>query len=152
MTAKALAYAEDTLGVHRVYDDAAGFRIKLDEILTELSAARDKKRDLEFRLSDQEQLIAADEWGKHPDMAQTRMDKHLKSAFWKSDDWRTLREQLSSVTGEVEGLEYDKSIMETDIKIAVARMTELGGYLQFLAAVKIASVYAEETKETGSTA
>jgi hypothetical protein len=152
VTAKALAYAEDTLGVHTVYEACVAHRDRLDGILDRLAEAKDTKRDLEFRLSDQEQLIASDEWGKHPDMAQTRMDKHLKSAFWKSDEWRELREQLGRATGDVEGLEYDKSVCDTDIKIAVARMQELGGYLQYLAAVKLASGAAKSAEETGSSA
>jgi chromosome segregation ATPase len=148
VSSKALEYAEDTLGVHKIYEDAQTARKDLDECLTKLSEARDKKRDLEFRIADHEQEVAADEWGKHPDMAQTRMDKHLKNALWRNDDWRELREQLSKVTGDVEGLEYDRAVAEADLRIAVSRMQELGGYLQYLAAVKLASVKTREAGET----
>lgn len=136
---KGLKYAEDTLGVHKVHADALAARNTLDQILTDLSTARDRKRDLEYRLSDTEMEIAAEEYGKHPDMAQTRMDKHLKQAYFQNDSWRELREQISGVTGEIEGLEYDRAVAEVDIKIAVSRMTELGGYFHYLVQLKRAA-------------
>lgn len=133
---KALRYAEDNLGVHQVWLDAQAAREKLDSLLTLLSESRDHKRDLELQLHDREMQVASDEYGKHPDMAQTRMDKHLKQALSQDAGWRAFRAEISRMTGEIEGLEYDKAVIETDIKIAVARLQELGGYLQFLAAIK----------------
>lgn len=133
---KALRYAEEQIGVHKVYEDAKTARTALDGCLTDLGKARDQKRDLEFRLHDREMEVAADEYGKHPDMAQVRMDKHLKRALSQDDDWRELREQLSKVSGDIEGLEFDRSVFEADIRIAVSRLQELGGYFQYLAAIK----------------
>lgn len=145
---KALKYAEENLGVHKVYDDAHAGRLRLDDILTDLGKARDRKRDLEFRLHDTEMEIASAEYGKHPDMAQTRMDKHLKQALSKDDSWRELREQLSKITGDIEGLEYDRAVAEVDIKIAISRMSELGGYLVYLAEIKRAANTATPVKPT----
>lgn len=136
---KAIKYAEENLLVHEVYKDAKIARERLDDTLTELGKSRDKKRDLEIRLHEAEMEVASNEYGKHPDMAQTRMDKHLKVAIAQDDTCRELREQLSRTTGDIEGLEFDKTIAEVDIKIAVSRMTELGGYLQYLAEVKRAA-------------
>jgi hypothetical protein len=132
----ALAYAETQLGVHTVFQSAEQARVSLDNVYTELSKAGDSKRDLHDRIADQEMLIASDERGKHPDMSAAAMDKHLKVAFSKNYDHRELRDQLRKATGDVEGLEYDARILEYDLKIAIARMTELGGYLNYLAAVK----------------
>jgi hypothetical protein len=53
------------------------------------------------------------------------------------------------VTGDVEGLEFDKAIHEADIKIAVARMQELGGYFAYLAAVKESEI-ARLARETNT--
>ena len=146
---KALKYAEDQLGVNQVYADALKSRMNLVSTLALLASARDRKRDLDFRLHDTEMMVAADEYGKHPDMAQTRMDKHLKQALSNTDDWRELREQLSSVTGEIETLEYERVNIEADIKIAVSRMNELGGYFQYLAEIKRAAS-SDNSDKTGS--
>ena len=133
---KALEYAEGHLKVNMVYHEALQKRNELDEIVTELSELRDKKRDLDARLLDAEMLVAADEWAKHPDMSAARMEKHVKVAFSNSDEVRQLREQLVTVVGDIDGREFDLKVVETDIRIAVSRMQELGGYLNYLAAIK----------------
>lgn len=133
---KALVYAEETLGVHEVYKRAETARATLDTVLTELSATRDRLRDMEFRLSDRENEVAADERGKHPDMSVSGMEKHLKVALNNDDATRELREQIAKLKSDVEGLDYDRHMSDTDIRIAVARMEQLGGYFHYLAVVK----------------
>ncbi len=146
---KALRYAEDNLGVNLIFEDAVNRKEKMDDVLTELSTLRDKKRDLQSRLNDKEMEVAADEWGKHPDMAAARMEKHVKIAYSNDGEIRGYREELNQISGQIEGLEYDKEILDTEIKIAVARMHELGGYLQYLAVIKEASI-AREAKQTST--
>jgi hypothetical protein len=131
-----LTYAEETLGVHSAYEKTIEARNSLDQLLTLMSEARDRKRDLEFRISDREVEVASNEWATHPDMAVTRMEKHVKAAFNDDTMLRELREQLSKTVSDIEGFEFDRSIHDTDIRIGVARMTELGGYFAFLAALK----------------
>lgn len=133
---KAIEYAEIQLGVSKVYTESLQKRNELDEILNELSELRDRKRDIDARLLDAEMLVAADEWSKHPDMSAARMDKHVKVAYSNSDEIRGYREELVKLVGDIEGREFDLKVCETDLRIAVARMTELGGYFQYLAAVK----------------
>lgn len=132
----ALKYAEETLGVHSAHEAALAARNQLDQVLTELGEKRDQLRDKEWALTDREMEVAADERGKHPDMSATGMEKHLKIALQNDDTTRELREQLAHVRSDIEGLEYDRSIAEHDIKIACARMAELAGYFQYLAIVK----------------
>lgn len=151
MTAKALAYAEETLGVHSVYEEVKEKRNLLDSVLTDLAQARDKRRDVELKVGDREMEVTIEQRSKHPDMAVTRWDKHIKESFRDDDDLRALREQAFAVQGEIEGLEYDKQILEVDIKIGLARMNELGGYFYYLAEVKRASqpTKPEQPNETG---
>lgn len=146
MANPALTYALETVGVDRVHDEARAHRDKLDGLYTELSTAKDAKRDLEFRLHDREMEVASDERGKHPDMSAAAMEKHLKVALARDDDYRSLREQLSKVIGDIDGLEYDVRLTETDIKIAVGRLQELGGYFNYLAAIKQAETAKKQTE------
>lgn len=133
---KAIQYAEENLGVHAVYAAVTEARNKLDVVLTELGSERDKLRDLESRLTLSELEVASDERGRHPEMSATAMDKHLKIALSNNDAVRELREQVGRARSDIEGLDYDREICETDIKIGIARMNELAGYLQYLAVVK----------------
>jgi hypothetical protein len=136
---KALDYAENKLGVHLVYEDAIKQRDFLDKLITEISEARDKKRGLEASITDREFEIIGDERSKHADLSVAAMDKHLKQAFHADPSLQRLRTEHLAVVNDLDGLELDRSVLETDIRIAVARMTELGGYLQYLAVIKTQS-------------
>lgn len=50
----------------------------------------------------------------------------------------------------VDGLEIDKTMAETDIRIVTARMTELGGLLQFMSALKAAQMSRKKGGETNA--
>lgn len=133
---KALEYAENKLGVHLVYEDAIKNRDLLDGMMTELGDKRDRKRILEAKIQEREFEIMGDERSKHPEMSATAMDKHLKLAYHGDPALQALRSEHLAVVNDLDGLELDKSVLEMDIKIAVARMAELGGYLQYLAVIK----------------
>lgn len=133
---KGLEYAEQNLGVHSVYEAVKTDRDELDKIFSDLSTKKDSKREVESLISDRELEITSDERGKHPDMSQAEMGRHLKLAFGQDDSLKTLHKQIRELTNDIEGLEYDRSIKEVDIKIGVARLSELGGYLVYLAALK----------------
>lgn len=149
MTARAISYAETELGVHSVHGQALARRDDLDKCLTDLASERDRRRDLEFSITDAEMEVIGAERGKHPDMAVTRWEKHIKEAYRKDDTLRELNEQLTNAQSNIEGLEFDRSIIETDIRISIARMHELGGYFQYLAECKsAASAVAAPTPST----
>jgi chromosome segregation ATPase len=145
---KAIDYAEKTLGVHQVYEGCQAARNRLDETLTLLSESRDRRRELEFLVQDAEMEVASDEWSKHPEMAVGRMEKHLKIAIQSNDRCRELREQIAKLQGDIDGYEADVKVAETDVRIAVARLTELGGYLQYLAAIKLTQPSKPNTAST----
>lgn len=127
--------AENSLGIQAVYDDAQAARKSLDETLNLLADARDRRRNIEGEISDHETLVIQGVWASNPDLAQTRLDKLVKLELNQAQSLRDLRQKLNAVTSEIEGLEYDRTMSETDIKISVARMVELNGYLVFIAAL-----------------
>lgn len=139
---KALRYAEDNLGVNRVYDEACEQQSILSGLQDRLLAARSEKRRVEQTKADLEMEVVEEERRKHHDMSQAQMDKHLKVAFSNNGDIREARDYLSTLAGEIDFLEFEVDRAHQDIKIAVARMEELGGYLQYLAVVK----HAEENR------
>lgn len=142
MSAKALVYAEQTLGVNSVYETLLAKRTELDTLFTDVANKRDLKRGIEARIEDREMDIVSNERGKHPDMSAAGMERHLKVAFAEDPSLRELREQLRQVVNDLDGLDFDVRLVETDIRIGISRLQELGGYLEYLAAVKQASYYA----------
>lgn len=137
----AVAYAEDTLGVHEILEGVIAAREKLDkEILTKWANARDAKRKAESDLEDREMEIVSAERGKHPEMSEAAFSRHLKEVLFKDDVWRRIRDHIRSLADDIDGTEVDRKLCERDIEIGCARMNELGGYFMYLAAAKAASI------------
>lgn len=142
---KALDYAEQQLSVHSVYEEAVENRQKLDALLGDLDKAHDTKRGLQAAIEDRGYELLSVERGKHHDMSATALDQHMKQVRHRDEAMKQYRVQLDTVTGEIQGLEYDAEMLRIGIKILVARMEELGGYLQYLAAIKQAETLTKAT-------
>lgn len=126
----------DSLGAHTTHQEAVQARNALDEILTTISQKRDEKRRLESSKQDREMELLQNEASKHPDHSVAAMERHLKVVHHSDPDLMTLRTQLRQVNDDLDGLDFDRAMAETDIKIAVSRLNELGGLFQFMAVIK----------------
>lgn len=145
---KSVTYAEVELGVHKVYESAQLFRDQLENALSEITALRDRKRNLDSALVDREMMLLIDVRGKHPDVSEAAVERMMKQAKNDDDEHREIREQINAVLRKIDDAEAMKVVAEVDIKIAVSRLQELGGYLEYLAAVKQHQARdANETKE-----
>jgi hypothetical protein len=132
----ALDYAENTLGVHKVYKEAEALTKQLDERVTELDAAIDARRTLDDRIEDRLMDLLIDERGKHPDHSEAAFTRHLKEVQHKDETLRKLRVDRNAAAGEASGLELDVDYIKYQLRVKVGRMEELGGYFNFLAACK----------------
>jgi hypothetical protein len=95
------------------------------------------------------QLVIS-ERGKHPDISETAFRGHLKEVLFKDTEWRRIRDHIRGLGAYIDGAEVDRKLTERDIEIGCARMIELGGYLNYLAAAKNASI-ANKTSEANNT-
>lgn len=137
--AGAIQYAEDTLGVHTILEKAILARDEYSKILAELIDMKKEKRALELKLEMLELDISCLEHVAHPEMSATAMREHLKMAFYKKDGWRSLKKQISELASKIEEEEADRRLTEKDLDIANSRMTQMGGYLFYLGATRVAS-------------
>lgn len=133
---KALQYAEDQLGVNQVYEMACGHLEDLDVSTSDLDKALDRKRELEEKYADAEVDLINEKRGLHPDISDTKFRQELKVWEREDDALNQLRIDLNSVKSEIQGLEFDLSIIKARIQVGSARLVELGGYLNYLTAVK----------------
>jgi hypothetical protein len=133
---KALDYAENVLHVHREHERAKLQLESLDELLVELDKAQDRKREINENITDREVELIGEKRGLHSDMSSTEFKTRLRE--WEREDGKltALRIELNSVLSEVQGIEYDVDITRLRIKTACARMEQLGGYLNYLAAIR----------------
>lgn len=156
---RALEYAEKRLGVHQVHAEAQALLEELNESLNALDSAIDTRRALDERISNYEMDLLIEERGKHPDHSEAAFQRHLKEVTHKDETLKRLRSQRNAKAGEASGLELDIEYTKYRLKVKVARMEELAGYFQFLAAVKNAETSTlaytmatgEETNETNKT-
>lgn len=108
----------------------------MDEAMTEVAKQKDLRRTLDDAIATRELEIYSDERGKHADLSQAALERHLKVETHRDPQLVELRSKLSACISSIEGFEYDIRAFETDVRIAVARMNELGGYFNYLAAIK----------------
>lgn len=144
----ALAYAEDTLGVHHVWDEAQGVVIDLNEELDGLDKAQDARRALDQKIEDREMDLLIEERGKHPDHSEAAFARHLKEVLHKDETLKKLKSDRNEQAGIVTGHEIEIKYLNARVTILSARMHELGGYFQYLAVTKQAAM-AEQTTTPG---
>jgi hypothetical protein len=136
MSHPALQYAESTLGVHEVYQEGRDALERLELALNTLDEAQDKRRALDEQIAAREMDLLIEERGKHPDHSEAAFTRHLKEVHYKDDLLKALRGERATAAGVVSGSELDVDFYRMRVKFTSARMEELGGYFNYLAAVK----------------
>lgn len=133
----ALNYAEQTLGVHRVYEEAEALLIELDSVMNAFDAAVDARRTLDEKIEDHQMdvmILLRGQLGG--EISQAAFDKRLKETYHKDETLKRLRMDRNAKAGEASGLELDIEHVKYRLKVKVGRMEELGGYFRFLAVTK----------------
>lgn len=143
----ALQYAEEHLGVHKVFDEANDLDAQLNDYLTALDKAQDDRRELDEKIADHEMSLLIEERGKHPDHSEAAFGRHLKEVYHKDQELKQLRSTRNAKAGECTGLELDIEYTKSRVRTMQSRMVELGGYFQYLAAVKLGAIQAEQTTQ-----
>lgn len=135
MSAKAIKYAED-MGVHDTFDETVELVNEVDKLYGDLDKAQDRRRQLEEDYSDREWALASEKRSEYHDMPETRFKTELKGWERSDEKLREIRDSIIATKGEIQGLEYDADILKLRIRVGTARLEELGGYFNYLAAVK----------------
>jgi hypothetical protein len=71
-------------------------------------------------------------------MSQAAFDRHIKVAVSKEPNLRAMRARLAELSNNLDTMEAHVSHARVDLEVATARMSELGGYFAYLAAIKSA--------------
>lgn len=132
----AVQYAQDTLGVHDVHNEANAALAALGAAQNTLNAATSEIRSLHEALADRETDLTMAERASNADMSQTAFDKYIKQVVQKDRDHADLRDTLVAAQNRRDDAEAQVRQAEMRIRIATARMEELGGLLAFYAAAK----------------
>lgn len=133
---RGLQYAESDLGVHKVYQDADALAGRLDDAHEDLVKVIAERRDLDEKIEDRQMEILIVERGKASDLSQAAMDRRLKEKYHTDAKLIDLRTQRNVASSKASALELEADTLKYRIKVKVARMEELAGYFQYLAALK----------------
>lgn len=135
----AVQYAEDTLGVHAVYERCQKLKEELLTRTSEIASLRQQKRENEALQSDLEFELMSAQAAEHSELSQAAFERHMKMFLSKDKTMREIRRVVRETQARIDESDGIKSVLEADIRIECARMSELGGYLQYLAVAKMAS-------------
>lgn len=136
MAAKSIEYAEQKLGVHTIYSDAKKALEWYGSASADYERFIDEKRRRLASVEDIEIRIISEERANNPEMSQAQMDRHLKIVFNQNGDLRLGRDMVIECSHSIDVAEHNMKLHEKELQVLTARMNELGGYLQYLAAVK----------------
>lgn len=144
---KALEYAERNLGVHKVYEEAQVAAARLAELRESVVTMRADRARAEQEYLDAEYDFVTTARADLQEMSQTAFDKHIKIAVHNHPKLRPLRADLAQRSTNLELQEAAVSRGRVDVEIAVARMSELGGYFAYLAAIKNAETVKQQMSD-----
>lgn len=134
-----VTYAEVDLKVHDTFHDAwevneahSAAVVRRVGHLTKLREVRD---DIEHR----EHEIVTELRGKYMDASEAALSRTIKLAFKDDPHLQSLVRMERVIQGEVDGTDAEIDSLKSTLKLLTARLTELGGLLNFYAAAKSAA-------------
>lgn len=129
-------YAEETLGVHGVWQECQDRLAAHDQAKALYLKALSGLRDTKAELADRERSIVSDERGNHPDMKPMAFKDHIKSVLDGDLYIKGYRKDLAGFESLRDEAEADMRHHELGVRALTARMHELAGLLDFYGAAK----------------
>lgn len=132
----AVSYAEETLGVHKVWEEAQE-RLGLHSLAkSEYLEALKAIRSYESGMADRVATLVAEQRGLNPDMKVTAFREHMKAVEADDEAMKVFHTSLALAKDERDEAEQEMRHHELGLRALTARMTELAGLLEFYAAAK----------------
>lgn len=137
--ANPVQYAEDALGVHQVYETAMALQSQFQDLTDTLNNLRNIKRDQEMDLQVTEADVTLQVMNDTMGESLAARERAIKTALAESDDVQNKKQQVRVTTDLIAENESNRAAIKLRVESLNARMIQLGGYLQYLAAAKLAS-------------
>lgn len=134
-----LAYAEDDLGVHEVYEEAQEAHEALKGALDTYAEQAKRIRQANDSVEQREFELAGEYRGQQHDMSQEALKRAIREAHRTDETLITMRKVLHDAQGKQEDAHAAIEQNKYRLRVLSARMNELGGLLAFLGAAKAAS-------------
>lgn len=129
-------YAENELGVHRVYEQTEQLLDERKNLCAELDTKRREYFTLKHAISERELEVVTEQYSVEHGSATARKEA-TKDAIAADTTLRQHRLGLEDVRADIDGIEDDLKGTDLAIQANLARMQSLGGLLQLYAATKM---------------
>lgn len=146
--ANPVVYAEKSLNVHGVFEDATASLIAHGELVDQAGVLRQQIRNVAAQLEDREALIASELRAKYHEMSENALGPVVKRAVHDDAEHTVLRQEERDLRNTLDSVDAQLGHEEKVLGVLTARMNELGGLLTFYAARTGASPQSRETNET----
>lgn len=143
-------YAEQVLGVHEPWTSA---QTRLDEYelaLKTQALLKGRYKGVQIAIRDREFEVMTETPAKYQNASDTAMRRYVKEEQEQDYRLRQLRSELHQVQLDLDNVEADVLRHSRALDVLTARMTELGGLLQFYAVVKQAQTQAIQQQKEGT--
>jgi hypothetical protein len=147
---RAIAYAEDTVGVHRTWLYTQELQVQLNDLYQEQSGYLTETRNLDWQIDRRKNQILIEESEANASMAVTAFERHIKLVIAKDDELASLYEVRCQAMSRRDAVEATIKSVERNSNGHIARLKELGGYFEFLAVTKAAQMQAVTAAQAAS--
>lgn len=145
---KALSYAEDKLGVHRTWIEAEQLGVQLADLYRTQANFETETRGLDADIERHRQNLLVAEADGNPEMNPTAFERHMKLVYARDETLEHLVRVRLDAMARRDAIGAQVKASEYNHRALTARLKELGGYFEYLAAVKHASTVAEQGSQT----
>lgn len=141
-----ITYAEDTLGVHEIFTEIETVAKQLEAALESQNEFKQSLRLRDEEIEEIEYDLAVEVKAADPKLSLAAQEREVKSRLMDSHIWAQAKLSRNNKADELSSMEILVRTLELRHRTLVARMNELGGYFQYLAACKNARTSAVEIK------
>lgn len=133
-----VSYAEHTLKVHEIYDESRSALEDLEHAHAAVTTHAAAIRDVQEQIAVREAVVISEQRAAHADLSDTAFQREVKNFLAMDEDLQRHRGDLRSAQRSHDEAKDGVRQHEQRLRIATARMEELGGLLNFYGASKTA--------------
>ena len=147
MTVKqALAYAEDDLGIHKIYDETQELHRYLEGLYNTRAGLETESRKLVTDMERRKMEIINTALSAAPEESVAAHERRVRSDLSLDEAYQTMVDRSNEIMSHRDGVSATISGAENNMKAHIARMKLLGGFMEFCASVKQEEVLATMEK------
>lgn len=143
---KALSYAEDSLGVHRTWTESQAVTARLQDLYRERSGYESETRSLDNQVDQRKNDILREVHLNNNGSSEAALTRLYRLACAEDERLASIQDVRLEAMSRRDTASAEIYGAEQNHKAYVARLRELGGYFEYLAAVKQSETMATYTK------